>query len=156
MTPLKNQYSSVKPYTRDQSGCPRNDTRNHNCSYPKWLYVNQRGMKPRRYSLVTHHGLRQWLRPPKCCVASTLRLLGRVSRTPRRSVRLQRWQLSTISFDAEGAGSLCRSVEPRQVRVRAQGIYRPIGLGVMHPVISIVEAGQQRYASALGRGSLVY
>src|SRR5215469_3905120 len=110
----------------------------------------------RRYSLVTPSWAEAMAKATECCVASTLRLLGRVSRTPRRSVRLQRWQLSTISFDAEGAGSLCRSVEPRQVRVRAQGIYRPIGLGVMHPVISIVEAGQQRYASALGRGSLVY
>ena len=57
---------------------------------------------------------------------------------------------------AKARGSLCGSVKPRQVRVRAQGIYRPIGLGVLHPVISIVEAGQQRYASALGRGPLVF
>ena len=54
MTPLKNRFGSVKPYTRHQSNCQHKGKPRHNsCLCPKWLYVNQRGSKPRRYSLVT-------------------------------------------------------------------------------------------------------
>jgi integrase len=50
----RNQYGSVKPYTRHQSDCPFQNERDYNaCSCSKWLYVNRRGSKPRRYSLVT-------------------------------------------------------------------------------------------------------
>ena len=54
MKPLKNQYGSVKPYTRHQSDCPHKNKLDHNtCRCPKWLYVKQRGAKDRRYSLIT-------------------------------------------------------------------------------------------------------
>jgi integrase len=54
MKPLKNRYGSVKPYTRHQTDCPfQNDCDYNACSCSKWLYVNRRGAKPRRYSLVT-------------------------------------------------------------------------------------------------------
>jgi integrase len=50
----RNRYGSVKPYTRHQSDCPFQNERDYNaCSCSKWLYVNRRGSKPRRYSLVT-------------------------------------------------------------------------------------------------------
>jgi integrase len=54
LKPLKNRFGSVKPYTRHQSDCPHRTESDYNaCSCAKWLYVNQRGSKPRRYSLVT-------------------------------------------------------------------------------------------------------
>jgi site-specific recombinase XerD len=55
LKPLKNQHGSVKPYTRHESSCsPGQANPNHNdCRCAKWLYVNQRGSKPRRYSLKT-------------------------------------------------------------------------------------------------------
>lgn len=54
MKPLKNQYGSVRPYTRHESDCQHRSNPNHNdCQCAKWLYVNQRGLKPRRYSLKT-------------------------------------------------------------------------------------------------------
>jgi hypothetical protein len=52
--PLRNRYGSVKPYTRHQSSCSFQHSTDYNaCPCSKWLYVNQRGVKPRRYSLVT-------------------------------------------------------------------------------------------------------
>lgn len=50
MKPLKNQWGSVKPYTRHVPGCTVTDD---SCRCPKWLYVNERGCKPVRYSLNT-------------------------------------------------------------------------------------------------------
>jgi hypothetical protein len=51
---LKNRYGSVKPYTRHQSSCPhKNEAEYNSCSCPKWFDANQRGSKPRRYSLTT-------------------------------------------------------------------------------------------------------
>lgn len=55
---FRNQYGTVKPYTRHKQpkpdgsgGCetPEVDT----CSCPKWLYVNQRGKERIRYALNT-------------------------------------------------------------------------------------------------------
>lgn len=54
MKTLRNQFGRVKPYIRHQSACPYKNKSDHNtCRCPKWLYVNQKGAKPRRYSLVT-------------------------------------------------------------------------------------------------------
>jgi len=55
LKPLKNRYGSVRPYTRHESDCsPGQANPEYNdCRCAKWLYVNQRGTKPRRYSLKT-------------------------------------------------------------------------------------------------------
>jgi site-specific recombinase XerD len=54
MKPLKSRYGSVKPYTRHQTNCPHKSQAKHNaCHCPKWLYVRQKGVKARRYSLST-------------------------------------------------------------------------------------------------------
>ena len=54
MKPLKNPFGSVKPYTRHQSDCPHKNKPDHNsCHCPKWLYVNQKNTKPKRYTLTT-------------------------------------------------------------------------------------------------------
>lgn len=52
---LKSAYGSTKAYTRHTAACPHRDERDHNdCRCAKWLYVNPRGGKPRRYTLITH------------------------------------------------------------------------------------------------------
>src|ERR1035437_9299172 len=51
MEPLKNQWGSVKPYTRHSSSCETPDL--DTCSCPKWLYVNFRGGDRVRYALGT-------------------------------------------------------------------------------------------------------
>jgi integrase len=54
MSILKNAYGSVKPYVRHLTGCQvRRDPNYTKCACPKWLYSNQRGTAPRRYSLNT-------------------------------------------------------------------------------------------------------
>ena len=51
----KNRWGSVNPYTRHLSDCADKTDSNHNsCSCPKWLYVNKRGEKPKRYALNTY------------------------------------------------------------------------------------------------------
>jgi site-specific recombinase XerD len=50
----KNRWGSVNPFTRHLSDCEHAIDANHNsCACPKWLYVNPRGAKPRRYALNT-------------------------------------------------------------------------------------------------------
>ena len=43
MTPLKNSYGSVGPYTRHQSRCPHKNTPTTRAHAPNGLYLNQRG-----------------------------------------------------------------------------------------------------------------
>jgi site-specific recombinase XerD len=50
MKPLKNQWGSVKPYTRHSSTCKVEDD---SCACPKWLYVRRRGEQDVRYALNT-------------------------------------------------------------------------------------------------------
>jgi len=51
---LKSPYGNVRPYTRHLRGCEFSSEADHNsCSCPKWLYTNQRGERPRRYTLNT-------------------------------------------------------------------------------------------------------
>src|ERR1039458_4196713 len=51
---LKNQFGSVKPYTRHLRTCPHRTKENHNsCPCPKWLYEKRKGAESRRYSLTT-------------------------------------------------------------------------------------------------------
>jgi len=47
---LKNQWGSVRPYTRHSAGC---EVKDDSCQCSKWLYVNKRGEKPIQFSLVT-------------------------------------------------------------------------------------------------------
>lgn len=51
MDTLKNQWGSVKPYTRHTEKCKTPDVDTCNC--PKWLYVNPRDGQRVRYSLNT-------------------------------------------------------------------------------------------------------
>lgn len=51
MDTLKNQYGSVKPYTRHSESCKTPDV--DSCSCPKWLYVNPRNGERVRYALGT-------------------------------------------------------------------------------------------------------
>src|SRR5208283_2452681 len=54
LNPLKNQFGSVKPYTRHLLTCPHRIEKDHNsCPCPKWLYEKRKGSKPRRHSLTT-------------------------------------------------------------------------------------------------------
>ncbi len=48
----KNQWGSVSPYKRHTSACSKAGE-DEECGCSWWLYVNQRGEKPRRYSLST-------------------------------------------------------------------------------------------------------
>lgn len=50
---LKSPFGSVRPYTRHAAGCKLTDPNDNSCRCPKWLYVNERDKKPRRYTLNT-------------------------------------------------------------------------------------------------------
>ena len=49
---FKRRFGTVRPYTRHLTGSNCNPQDN-SCQCPKWLYVNQKGQQPRRYSLET-------------------------------------------------------------------------------------------------------
>lgn len=54
-TLLKNHWGSANPYTRHLKKCRHVRNPKHNsCSCPKWLYVNRKGERPRRYALNTN------------------------------------------------------------------------------------------------------
>jgi integrase len=51
---LKNQYGSIRPYTRHLPTCNFvNDPEHNTCSCPKWLYEHRKGVPRKRYSLNT-------------------------------------------------------------------------------------------------------
>lgn len=53
-TLLKNQWGSVRPYTRHTAECPhRESPEQNNCRCAKWLYANRRGQSSVRRSLNT-------------------------------------------------------------------------------------------------------
>jgi site-specific recombinase XerD len=54
VNPLKNQWGSVKPYTRHLGSCEHWNEKGYNaCNCPKWLYERRKGRQSRRYSLNT-------------------------------------------------------------------------------------------------------